>query len=1088
MAQSKLELAVGTGKWDAGLKKAQQALNSFTQAQGGLQQALQKDNGDMQKFIQMLGKMDSTAATTKGQMNDYKRVLEQLTADYNKMSDAQKKSIGNDYLQTIDALKQKFKAAKQQVDDFNRSLGNTSEIKLPEGGSGLFGGGKLDGMLQVFGGNLMTKAAGFAADFAAEIAGCVSQGIELARQGEGVRRAFERLGRGDILDGLREATHGTVTDIELMKAAVKFNDFRLPVEELGTMLAFAQQKAKDTGQSVDYMVDSIVTGLGRKSLMILDNLGLSAAEIREKMKQTGDMTKAVGAIIREQMESAGDYVETAADRAAQANVSLQNKMEELGRKYAPLQEASNTFWTSVKISILDIVGGPLADFLEGLTEAGRKMNMLRNMKGGDNGNPSKVDRQLRELRGSNYKEQKYNSQLQKYDHEIKVAEFLKKKYQDAGWAGGAVLGEVSRRFNVKVFSEEDIDNIIDSLRNMRSEYEKGAKEIMKPTKVDIDTTKAVKNVGELQKKLKDLDRQRRKAVKAGDQEQVELLTKQINEVKQNIGYLDPNALKTTTKKDLDDEQKVQQKINDLLKEALTADANRQGEIRQQVAELQKQQEKYKDIKNLAQGILPKDKVAVFTIDGQLSEETKKNLREIENVTIDDKTMTITAETADALRVLQGIEGVTIAPKSVTITATDEALPKLREIQGVTIDDKTMTVTADTQEAMQKVQELIGQVSTTTLQMKVKSDGAPTFTMAQLEGMSFDNQIPTTRGNKGRAQDKLDLATAAFATGGVSNNDIDTYISGIKNALSNANLGDELYTSMTEKLKDATTVSTLLQEMMERGLAGADLESTAQALKEKLLSPEGIDQTAIQSFLEELNKQIEKAGGVGLKLNAETGEVTDDKDKGKDDGKELKKFNEGVGKLSGGLSQVTGGLKAVGIEIPEEVDQVIGVINGVSQIISGVGTIISVFQTSAIVANTVALGALTAAVTANTFAKFIPFFSGGGVVPAFAQGGTIPKFAGGGLIGRAALGMMIPGNSMSGDLLRMPVDGGRGMIGVNSGEVILNRAQQGVLASALEDNSQGGYNSQPYLDGELIYLGLQAYLRRSGKGEIVTANR
>ena len=1088
MAQSKLELAVGTGKWDAGLKKAQQALNSFTQAQGGLQQALQKDNGDMQKFIQMLGKMDSTAATTKGQMNDYKRVLEQLTADYNKMSDAQKKSIGNDYLQTIDALKQKFKAAKQQVDDFNRSLGNTSEIKLPEGGSGLFGGGKLDGMLQVFGGNLMTKAAGFAADFAAEIAGCVSQGIELARQGEGVRRAFERLGRGDILDGLREATHGTVTDIELMKAAVKFNDFRLPVEELGTMLAFAQQKAKDTGQSVDYMVDSIVTGLGRKSLMILDNLGLSAAEIREKMKQTGDMTKAVGAIIREQMESAGDYVETAADRAAQANVSLQNKMEELGRKYAPLQEASNTFWTSVKISILDIVGGPLADFLEGLTEAGRKMNMLRNMKGGDNGNPSKVDRQLRELRGSNYKEQKYNSQLQKYDHEIKVAEFLKKKYQDAGWAGGAVLGEVSRRFNVKVFSEEDIDNIIDSLRNMRSEYEKGAKEIMKPTKVDIDTTKAVKNVGELQKKLKDLDRQRRKAVKAGDQEQVELLTKQINEVKQNIGYLDPNALKTTTKKDLDDEQKVQQKINDLLKEALTADANRQGEIRQQVAELQKQQEKYKDIKNLAQGILPKDKVAVFTIDGQLSEETKKNLREIENVTIDDKTMTITAETADALRVLQGIEGVTIAPKSVTITATDEALPKLREIQGVTIDDKTMTVTADTQEAMQKVQELIGQVSTTTLQMKVKSDGAPTFTMAQLEGMSFDNQIPTTRGNKGRAQDKLDLATAAFATGGVSNNDIDTYISGIKNALSNANLGDELYTSMTEKLKDATTVSTLLQEMMERGLAGADLESTAQALKEKLLSPEGIDQTAIQSFLEELNKQIEKAGGVGLKLNAETGEVTDDKDKGKDDGKELKKFNEGVGKLSGGLSQVTGGLKAVGIEIPEEVDQVIGVINGVSQIISGVGTIISVFQTSAIVANTVALGALTAAVTANTFAKFIPFFSGGGVVPAFAQGGTIPKFADGGLIGRAALGMMIPGNSMSGDLLRMPVDGGRGMIGVNSGEVILNRAQQGVLASALEDNSQGGYNSQPYLDGELIYLGLQAYLRRSGKGEIVTANR
>ena len=119
-----------------------------------------------------------------------------------------------------------------------------------------------------------------------------------------------------------------------MKAAVKFNDFKLPVEELGTMLAFAQQKAKDTGQSVDYMVDSIVTGLGRKSLMILDNLGLSSAEIKEKMAETGDMTKAVGEIIREQMQNAGDYVETAADKAAQANVDLQNKMEELAQKAA----------------------------------------------------------------------------------------------------------------------------------------------------------------------------------------------------------------------------------------------------------------------------------------------------------------------------------------------------------------------------------------------------------------------------------------------------------------------------------------------------------------------------------------------------------------------------------------------------------------------------------------------------------------------------------------------------------------------------------------------------------------------------------
>ena len=482
----------------------------------------------------------------------------------------------------------------------------------------------------------------------------------------------------------------------------------------------------------------------------------------------------------------------------------------------------------------------------------------------------------------------------------------------------------------------------------------------------------------------------------------------------------------TTDKNLDDEQKVQQKINDLLKEALTADANRQGEIRQQVAELQKQQEKYKDIKNLALGILPKDKEAVFTIDGQLSEETKANLR---------------------------------------------------EIQGVTIDDKTMTVTADTQEAMQKVQDLIGQVSTTTLQMKV----APPDLDKLFPDMSKENY---NTGYAGSAQAKYDSARADLALGPMNFDAINDYIGSIKGMLKDADLGSELYNSMTEKLKDATTVSTLLQEMMEHGLAGADLETTAQALKEKLLSPEGIDQTAIQSFLEGLNEQIEEAGGVGLKLNADTGEVTDDNGKG--DGEEMKKFNEGIGKLSGGLSQVTGGLKAIGIELPQEVDQVLGVINGVSQIISGVGTIISIFGTTAITANTTAVGlntaaiaGLIAAIEVNTATNFIPFLANGGIVPAFA---------GGGLIGRAAAGLMIPGNSMSGDRLRLPVDGGRGMIGVNSGELILNRAQQGNLASQLEGGSTAAANTQPFINGEQIYLGLQAYMRRSGLGEIVTAER
>lgn len=182
----------------------------------------------------------------------------------------------------------------------------------------------------------------------------ISQGSAMAKEMEGVSMAFERLNQPGLLDNLREATHGTVNDLELMKQAVKFDNFNLSIEQMGTFLAFAQQQAKDTGQDVNYLVDSIVTGLGRKSLPILDNLGLSAEAIRDKMKETGDMTTAVAEIIQERMEAAGGYVETAADRAAQAQVRLDNAMTELGNTMNSLTGSGATLWTELKIGAVEL--------------------------------------------------------------------------------------------------------------------------------------------------------------------------------------------------------------------------------------------------------------------------------------------------------------------------------------------------------------------------------------------------------------------------------------------------------------------------------------------------------------------------------------------------------------------------------------------------------------------------------------------------------------------------------------------------------------------------------------------------------------
>lgn len=230
----------------------------------------------------------------------------------------------------------------------------------------------LGGVLNQTTKSLLSAAAGFAslAAAASTISEVVSECNELAKAAEGIRLAFDRLNRPDLLDNLRQATHNTVTDVELMKQAVKFNDFRLSLDDMGAMLAFAQQKAKDTGESIDYMVNSITTGLGRQSKQILDNLGISAAEITERMKETGDMTTAVAAIIRDQMANAGDYIETAADRAAQADVRLKNSMEELGRTLAPLTSAASTFWTDFKTDAIDALNDAVLPLISAMQYLG----------------------------------------------------------------------------------------------------------------------------------------------------------------------------------------------------------------------------------------------------------------------------------------------------------------------------------------------------------------------------------------------------------------------------------------------------------------------------------------------------------------------------------------------------------------------------------------------------------------------------------------------------------------------------------------------------------------------------------------------
>lgn len=165
-----------------------------------------------------------------------------------------------------------------------------------------------------------------------QIASFVLEISKLAGEAVGVEAAFNRLENSKrLLIDLTDATRGTVSELTLMKRAVQFSNFGLELSKLPTLLEFATRRAQQTGQSVDYLVDSIVTGLGRKSVLILDNLGISAIQLREEMAKVGDITVAVSNIIERDVANSGGIIETTAIRTERLAASWDNFKVAIGK-------------------------------------------------------------------------------------------------------------------------------------------------------------------------------------------------------------------------------------------------------------------------------------------------------------------------------------------------------------------------------------------------------------------------------------------------------------------------------------------------------------------------------------------------------------------------------------------------------------------------------------------------------------------------------------------------------------------------------------------------------------------------------------
>ncbi|KPL80278.1 coiled-coil domain-containing protein [Herpetosiphon geysericola] len=179
----------------------------------------------------------------------------------------------------------------------------------------------------------------------------VRKAVQWGKEGaaiEGVEEAFENLARKSgmssttYLAALKDASAGTISETNLMiganKAVLLAGD-RL-AKDVPQLLEIARAASKATGEDINFMFDSLVTGLARNSKMIIDNLGITvdvakanetyAASIGKTADALNDQEKALAfqqAVMQSGQQMINDVgvdVDSNAAKIARAEAHLEN--------------------------------------------------------------------------------------------------------------------------------------------------------------------------------------------------------------------------------------------------------------------------------------------------------------------------------------------------------------------------------------------------------------------------------------------------------------------------------------------------------------------------------------------------------------------------------------------------------------------------------------------------------------------------------------------------------------------------------------------------------------------------------------------
>ena len=269
------------------------------------------------------------------------------------------------------------------------------------------------------------------------------------------------------------------------------------------------------------------------------------------------------------------------------------------------------------------------------------------------------------------------------------------------------------------------------------------------------------------------------------------------------------------------------------------------------------------------------------------------------------------------------------------------------------------------------------------------------------------------------------------------NSIASLTQDITSRRNNAELGGSEYNNLSANLVDINSLNSLVNVALANGINIEPM--VTQNLMQQIVSGNDIPDSVWTELEDTINTQLAKLGIDPIKLDFKTGN--------------LKKEAKGVEE---GFESAAGAIQAVGSAMSQVEDPAVKVMGIVAEAIA---TIALTFAKS--LKGTITPWDWIAAAAAGTSTMI-------GVISAIHSS---TGYANGG---------MIKGNTYSGDqLMAQGPDGG--LIGLNAGEIVLNKAAQGNLASQLNDNS----NATPRLMAEVSAEQIRFVIRNNRRRENIS---